>query len=231
MVDLVRFGYFYFPSKYRPPLGHASLDVFLSGPRTDWFFDTQAATFTVTDGDTVWHESIVHPWIKAQRNLQVLFGRFYLIAHNGEMVDGCSLGGSLEIVDHGTYTSCHLASPAPVFDMENASGLIILLEPEIEAEIARLRAEWTGSDAEFDRRLASLEPFTLFVSSLDFLDSYLHSQPQATTDDLVLTERSAVHRAIHTLQDAGEWPKDIPTLRDLIFHPSPPHNTPNSPTH
>jgi hypothetical protein len=219
MVDLVRFGYFFFPSKYRPPLGHESLDVYLSGPRSDWYFDTQAAAFTVTDGDTIWHEKITHPSPQPQRHIRVLFGRFYLIAYNGEIVEGCSLGGDLEIIGHGTHTSCHLTSPAPVFDMENATGLMALLEPEIEAEIARLRAEWTGSDAAFDRRLAALDPFTLFISSLDFIDSYLHSQPQATADDQVMSERSAVRRAIHTLQNAGEWPQSIPTLRDLILHP------------
>lgn len=222
MVDLVRFGYFFFPSKYKPPLGHASLDIYLSSPRSDWYFDTQAASFKVTDGDAVWQESISHPSSQPKRQLRVLFGRFYLVAHNGEMVEGCSLGGDLEIVDHGAYTSAHLTSPAPIFDMENAQGIITILEPEVEAEIARLRAEWTGSDAEFDRRLATLEPFTLFISSLDFIDSYLHSQPQATADDLVLSERNAVHRAIHTLKDAREWPKNIFTLRDLILYPLPP---------
>lgn len=219
MVDLARFGYFYFPSRYQPPLGHASMDVYLSSPRSDWYFDTQFATFTVTDGDAIWQESIHHPWTHSHQHLRVLFGRFYLVAHNGELVEGCTLGGDLEIVDHGEHTSCHLTSPAPIFDMENANGLMVLLEPEIEAELARLRAEWTGSDAEFDRRLANLDPALLFVSSLSFIDSYLHSQPQATADDQVMQERSAVHRAIHTLQDAGEWPSSIPTLRELILHP------------
>lgn len=218
MVDLVHFGYFFFPSTYRPPLGHAAFDVYLSAPRTDWYFDTQAATFTVAGDDAIRHVRIMHPWPQAPQRLRVVFGRFYVIAHNGERVEGCSFGGDLEIVDHGTHTSCHLTSLAPIFDIENPNGLIALLEPEIEAELARLRAEWTGSDAEFDRRLARLDPPMLFVVSLDFIDRYLHSRPQGTEDDQIMDERNAVHRAIHTLKDAGEWPEIVPTLRELVLH-------------
>jgi len=218
MVDLVHFGYFFFPSTYRPPLGHAAFDVYLSSPRTDWYFDTQAATFTITADDAIRHVRIVHPWPQSPQRLRVVFGRFYLIAHNGELVEGCSFGGDLEVVDHGTHTSCHLTSLAPIFDMENPNGLIALLEPEIEAELARLRAEWAGSDAEFDRRLAGIDPATLFASSLDFIDKYLHSLPQATDDDRIMDERNAVHRAIHMLQDAGKWPETVPSLRELILH-------------
>ncbi len=53
MVDLVHFGYFFFPSTYRPPLGHAAFDAYLSSPRTDWYFDTQAATFTVATDEAI----------------------------------------------------------------------------------------------------------------------------------------------------------------------------------
>ena len=219
MVDLVHFGYFFFPSTYRPPLGHAAFDVYLSASRTDWYFDTQAASFTIAADDVIRHVRIVHPWPQSPQRLRAVFGRFYVIAHNGERVEGCSFGGDLEIVDHGTHTSCHLTSLAPVFDMENPNGFIALLEPEIEAELARLRAEWTGSDAEFDRRLASLDPSMLLVVSLDFIDRYLHSQPQGTEDDQIMDERNAVHRAIHTLKDAGAWPENVPTLRELIISP------------
>ncbi len=219
MVDLVHFGYFFFPSTYRPPLGHAAFDAYLSAPRIDWYFDTQAATFVVVTDEAIRQVRIVHPWTQAPQRLRVVFGRFYLVAHNGELVEGCSFGGDLEVVDHGTHTSCHLTSPAPIFDIENPNGFIALLEPEIEAELARLRAEWTGSDAEFDRRLTGIDPATFFVSSLDFIDRYLHALPQATEDDQIMDERNAVHRAIHTLKDAGEWPEKVHTLRELILEP------------
>jgi hypothetical protein len=162
----------------------------------------------------------VHPWPLAPQRLQVVFGRFYLVAHNGELIEGCSLGGTLEIVDHGTHTSCHLTSPAPIFEVDDPNGFINLLESEVEAELARARAEWTGSDAEFDRRVAKMDPMTLFVASLSFLDAYLRSQPNAIANDLVMAERSALHRAIRTVQEAGLWPTSVPGLRDLILNHS-----------
>jgi hypothetical protein len=57
---------------------------------------------------------------------------------------------------------------------------------------------------------------TLFAASLNMLDDYLHNHPQAITPDEVLAERTAVHQAIRTLQDAGQWPKPVPTLRELM---------------
>ena len=92
------------------------------------------------------------------------------------------------------------------------------LEVGVEAELARLRAEWTHGDAAFDRRLASLDPMTLFTASLSLLEDYLHYHPQAVTPDEVLAERTAVHNAIRTLQRAGLWPKTVPTLRELVLH-------------
>lgn len=219
MVDLVHFGYFFFPSTYRPPLGYAGFDAYLSHPRTDWYFDTQAATFAVATEDAIRHVRIAHPWPQSPERLRVVFGRFYILAHNGELVEGCSFGGDLEIVDYGTYTSCHLTSLAPIFDLENPNGFIAILEPEIEAELARLRAEWSGSDTEFDRRLASLDPATFFVASLDFIDKYLHSLRQAADDDQIMDVCNALHRAIHKLKDAGEWPEKVPVLRELILEP------------
>jgi hypothetical protein len=218
MVDLVRFGYFFFPSHYRPPLGYSAFDAYLCEPRTDWYFDTQAATFPVVTDEATRHLRIVHPWPLAPQRLQVVFGRFYLVAHNGELIEGCSLGGTLEIDDHGTHTSCHLTSPAPIFEVDDPNGFINLLESEVEAELARARAEWTGSDAEFDRRVAKMDPMTLFVASLDFLDAYLRSQPNAMANDLVMDERSALHRAIRTVQEAGLWPTFVPSLRELILN-------------
>ena len=46
-----------------------------------------------------------------------------------------------------------------------------------------------------------------------------HALPQATEDDQIMDERNAVHRAIHTLKDAGEWPEKVHTLRELILEP------------
>mgnify|MGYP001400368337 CR=1 FL=1 len=218
MADHQRYGYFLHPSRYAPPLGYSALDVYLARSDPERYFDAAAALFAVTDGERTSQVEIYHPFPQAPQRYQVVFGRFYLLAHNGDMVEGMSLGGVLEVGIQPNHTVCHLSSPAPIFDMEESGGLIATLEVEVEAELARLRAQWHDGDAAFDRRLASLDPMTLFAASLSLLDDYLHNHPQAVTPDEVLTERTAVHQAIRTLQHAGQWPKPTPSLRGLILH-------------
>jgi hypothetical protein len=218
MADHQRYGYYLYPSRYDPPLGYSALDVYLAKSDPERYFDAAAAFFTVTDGERTSQVEIYHPFPQAPQQYQVVFGRYYLLAHNGDMVEGMSLGGVLDVQTHPSHTVCHLSSPAPVFDIEETGGLIASLEVEVEAELARLHAEWRSSDAAFDRRLASLDPMTLFAASLSLLESYLHSHPQAITPDEAVAERTAVHQAIRTLQHAGQWPKPTPSLRELILH-------------
>lgn len=218
MADHRRFGYFLHPSRYDPPLGFSALDVYLAPSDPERFFDAVAALFSVADGERTNQVEIYHPFPQAPQRYQVVFGRYFLLAHNGDMVEGMSLGGLLEVEQHADYTHCHLSSPAPIFDIEESGGLVGTLEVEIEAELARLRAQWTHGDAAFDRRLASLDPMTLFCASLTLLEDYLHYHAQIATPDEVLAERTAVHNAIRTLQRASQWPKTVPTLRDLVLH-------------
>lgn len=218
MTDLVRYGYFMHPSAFTPPLGYASMNVFLAASDAERYFDTEALLLSVSDGDKIRQVQIVHPALPARQSYQVVFGRFYLLAYDGDVVEGMSLGGTLTVEAHDTYTTCQLTSPAPIFDIEENAGLLASLESEVEAELARVRAEWKGSDAAFDRQLASLHPLTLFATSLALLDGYLHKPVQAIVPDEELAERTAVQRAIRTLQKAGQWPQPVPTLRELMGH-------------
>lgn len=216
MPDRVRYGYFMQPSRYDPPLGYSALDVYLARSDPDRYFDTAAALFPVNNGEKTTQVEIVHPFLQAPQRYQSVLGRFYLLAHNGDMAVGMSLGGVLEIEVHDNVTLCHLTSPAPIFDIGESGGLVATLETEVEAELAKLRAEWKGSDAAFDCRLASLDPLNLFTACLNLLDDYLHNHPQAVSPDQVLAERTAVHQAIRTLQRAGQWPVSVPSLRELM---------------
>ncbi len=218
MTDHRRYGYFLLPSSYDPPLGYSGLDVYLTEPDPERYFDAAAALFTVVEEDSTDQIEIMHPFSQVARRYRVGFGRYYLLAHNGDLVEGLCLGGELHVEQHPDYTHCHLSSPAPLFDIEENGGLVADLEVEIEAELARLRAEWPHGDEAFDRRLASLAPMTLLAASLHLLDGYLHHFPQAVAPDEVLSERRAVHRAIRTLQQAGQWLEPAPTLHQLMLH-------------
>jgi hypothetical protein len=216
MADHLRFGYFFHPSHYRPPLGYAALEVYPARSDTGRYFDTAAALFLVNNGEKTTQMEIAHPFPPAPQRYQVVLGRYYLLAHNGDMVEGVTLGGVLEVETYPDYTRCLFTSTAPILEIEESGGLVATLEVEIEAELARLRAEWTGSDSAFDCRLANCAPLALFAASLNLLDDYLDNHPQAITPDQVLAERAAVHQAIRALQGAGQWPQPVPTLRELM---------------
>lgn len=218
MTDRQRYGYYLLPSSYDPPLGFGGLDVYLAEPDPERYFDAATALFTVVEEDYTDQIEIGHPFSQASQRYRVGFGRYYLLAHNGDLVEGLCLGGELHVEQHPNYTHCHLSSPAPLFDIEEDGGLVADLDVEIEAELARLRAEWPHGDDAFDRRLASLDPMTLLAASLNLLEGYLHEHLLAAAPDDVLSERSAVHRAIHTLRRAGQWPEPTPTLRQLMLH-------------
>lgn len=219
MTDYRRYGYYLLPSSYDPPLGYSGLEVYLAEPDPERYFDAAALRFTAVAEDRSDQVEIMHPFAQAQQRYRVGFGRYYLLAHNGDMVEGLCLGGELHVERLPDYTHCRLSSSAPLFDIEEEGGLVAELEVEIEAELARLRVEWTHSDDAFDCRLAGLDPLTLLAASLNLLQAYLHDYPQAAMPDEVLSERAAVHRAIRTLQRAGQWPEPAPTLRQLVLHP------------
>lgn len=217
MSQFERYGYFFHPSKYSPHLGHATVDVFLARCEDDWYFPTQTATFPVVEDEGVGHAHLTDSWTFPRRDYKLAPGLFYIAAWDGDLVEGFSFGGDLTIESADDHVCCQLRSAAPLFDLADTTGLVEILVPEFEAELARLRAEWTGTDGEFDRRVAMTDPIALFVASLCLSNAYVHRLPALDTDDSVVDGRQAVSHAIHILQDAGDWPEQPATLHQLIF--------------
>ncbi|MEZ4769549.1 MAG: hypothetical protein R2844_14105 [Caldilineales bacterium] len=212
-----RFGYFFHASTYTPPLGHASVDVFLADSEDGWFFPTRTATFPVADDDGISHLHVSQTWAFGQQDFRLAPGMFFLVAWDGDLVEGFSFGGDLAIDQQDDHISCHLRSPAPFFDLADTSGLVAILVPEFEAELGRLRAEWQGTDDEFDRRVAAADPLALFVASMRLSNDYTHRLPALNSDEFVLDERHIVSHAVHILMRADEWPDEPATLHQLIF--------------
>lgn len=217
MSQFERFGYFFHPSKYSPHLGHATVDVFLAPGEDGWFFPTRSATFPVADETGISHLLVTHARTPARRDYRLAPGLFFIVAWDGDLVEGFSFGGDLTIESADDHVCCQLRSAAPFFDLADTTGLVEILVPEFEAQLARLRAEWTGTDVEFDLRVAMTDPVALFVASLRLSNDYVHRLPSMDADDTVLDGRQAVSHAIHILQDAGDWPDKPATLHQLIF--------------
>ena len=217
MSQFERFGYYFHPSTYAAHLGHAAVDVFLAPSEDDWYFPTQSAIFPVADDQGIHRLYVSHSWTFSQRNHRLAPGIFFLVAQDGDLIEGFSFGGDLTINSEDDHISCLLNSAAPFFDLSNPTRLAAILIPEFEAQLARLRAEWTDIDAEYDRRVAAADPVSLFIAGLDLSNAYTHRLPASVSDDSVLDEQHAVNHAVHILKSAGDWPEKPPTLRQLIF--------------
>lgn len=217
MTQLERFGYYFHPSTYSPPLGHASVDVFLAASEDGWYFPTKSATFPVADDEGIHHLHVSHSWDFGQRDYKLAPGIFFLAAWDGDLVEGFSFGGDLAVDNEDDHISCRLSSSAPFFDLTDTNGLEGILVPEFEAQLGRLRAEWTDTDAEFDRRVATADPASLFVASLRLSNAYAHRLPAQDSDEFMLDDRQTVSHALHILQNAGQWPEQPATLHQLIL--------------
>lgn len=218
MNDPVRYGYYWSTSPYDPALGHAGIDVYVTeSPQSERFFDARAALFSIYDNNEIRQIGISHPTHVGQRRYQLVFGRFYLVAHDDDVVTGMCFGGELLVENSGDYSHCYVHSSAPLFELDDNDDLFSVLEAEVEVELARLRAQWHGSDEEFEARLAKLDPLTFFVISLDMVHTYLNTPAQEVSGSFKSAQaRVQVHKAIETLQAAGQWPAVVSSLREAM---------------
>jgi hypothetical protein len=120
------------------------------------------------------------------------------------------------------YTWCHFASTAPIFSLEGPlNDPVHLLVPEIEAELARLRATYGADDLKFYRKLGQLDPFETFVAALDFLHSRLDILRQLIPDDQLTQTAIALQTGIEAIMAAGDWPQAVPDFDDLLVNGQP----------
>jgi len=106
-------------------------------------------------------------------------------------------------------------SPVPVLDM--LSTFDQDLATTLDAQLARLRAEWMGTDREFDRRLAQLKPETLFAATLSLEFERLQTSRPPTHKDEIAVWKGKVNNLFKWMKETGKI--QIPTLsiRELMF--------------
>lgn len=223
------FGYLFQPSRYGTPWGHAALDVWLCAESTNGSYGVHAAEFPIFDGEIVRLQSFTHPIPQVRRRLRVSIGRFFLMPYHGTIVQGFSTGGDLEIASHVEYTWCHFTSPAPIFSLEGPlNDPVHLLVPEVEAELARLRATYGADDAKFYRELGRLDPLLTCAAALAFLHARLHILRQLIPDEQLAETSIALHAGIEAIKSAGDWPAEVPDFDALMTNGQPTATVPSA---
>jgi hypothetical protein len=213
-------GYYYYPSKYSPPLGHPRLDIYLFGEPTNRFFDAHKAIFHVAELDGFRELTITHPWedwmgAEVER---ICAGRFQLIDRNEIPHYGFSLGGDLSIQKQEDYTLCSLTSSAPIFNLmeDDNQSVKDLLVNEFEVLFAQRMATWGTDETAFAKRMSEVEPLSLFLATLVKLEKEIEEMPLEVKEHGYQGITHIVNETIHTIKEAGDWPSNIPSISNLI---------------
>ena len=178
-------GYYIHPADQINSDWYWQLDINLCQHPTNEHFDPERIDIWIVEkGGDVTHTSISHPW-RRQIQLRIFPGRVILHDRKGKVVEAYSFGGSLEIASEVTCTRCQLSSPAPIVELVNSLDEETILVAEFEALLACFEAQWTGDKQGFDRKLATIEPFTLFIAGLVAVQERVRRLPHTASQHQV----------------------------------------------
>jgi hypothetical protein len=206
-------GYIFYPGQSY--FGEERFDVVLRREPTNEHFDPEKVHLKVKSHRNVQELDIQHPW-RQQSEQPLCPGHIRIVDRFHKFIDLFSFGGSVQITAVSHKTTCAFTSPAPFLDMTTGHVLCILFANEVDILLAQERARLNlRFPAEFDSKLANIDPFAFYVSCLQalrkkFADNTIYSDPahQHFRHDLNLE--------IARLQNENSWPSSIPPLADLL---------------
>jgi hypothetical protein len=212
-----RTGAYASPSRYQPPIGYGKIDLFLTSTPCRRLFDARSARFQSATNDVLQYFTVsASPMARGVRT--ICAGLFTVYSHRTtQFWEGLSFGGTVTITSQYEYTHVTIDSPAPIFVLLGVADPVQrLLFDELMAHVARHRAERRESDAEFARRLATTDPYVLFLAVLDSFATMVKHGPSAMNGSLHPEVQRAVQRMIDAVKRADGWPAHITTLNELL---------------
>ena len=72
------------------------------------------------------------------------------------------------------------------------------------------------TDAEYARRLASVDPYTLFLASLGTLDELTRHGPPSMSWERHVEVRRTVQRMLDAVRKHDGWPEHLARLEELV---------------
>ena len=166
-------------------VGVTTLEVHVVHLPTERHFDPNRIRFPIaTVFEGIWsleHLTVTHPWQQAT-TYQAAPGRIELRDRKDKVVEAFSFGGQLTVSRQPSFTRCVLHSYAPILELSESihSGPtteVTLFIEELEALLARSRAQWGREAAGYETRLLSIEPQTLFAAGWMGIVRQLHAMP------------------------------------------------------
>lgn len=182
MTDLHRheLGYEFSSSTHSGRPGHSRLDIILRPVPTSNHFDPQQVFFVISDDEKIEHLTITYKGFQLNK-YRVVAGLVRIKDRKGKVMFALTFGGELQIEVEEQKKICTIMSTAPILQFIRPT--VVLFAEEAEIILAERRAEWGNNPHEFETRLATVEPLTLYAACLEYiiekfknfnLEEYMH---------------------------------------------------------
>lgn len=218
-------GYFFWPSRYTPPVGHAGLDVFLTPHPGERLFDTVHMVLQVEESGLA-QNVVVNYATNVPDTMHLVPGQLALHAHGGDSFMVLTFGGQVTFETNATCRTCHVRSTAPVFYAgEEGHALTGLMAAQMAVQMARAEADLRIEESELSGLLSSVEPLRLMAIALNEIQHYVNALPDEIRLERYHNESVALTHVIRVLREAGDWPAHVPSLLDLAHSIANRHET------
>jgi hypothetical protein len=170
-------GYIFYPLAHPGDPGHPQLDIHLPSAPSGRHFDVAAvhfSVFTATD--------LIEPLSVSRHHLgpfegRVCPGRIIIESFTKKTVDAFAFGGKFQVEMQPDLTICAIRSPTPILEIIHEETVSSMLAEEVEILLAGRRAAWAQDPEGLARRLATMDPITLYHACLDELQKKFKQLP------------------------------------------------------
>jgi len=211
--SLPKIGYlFHFP-KLDHPTDKFRLDIYISSEPTNQHFDVLHAFFPIkTQKKSIRQLKVTQPW-HFETDYRVCAGLVVMEDRKGSKEEAFSFGGRLAVENQEWQTVCSLVSPAPIFEINEATPLHILFIEEVEILLAENQVKFQHHE-DYEQQLSQAEPMELYLACLAALTvkfEALHHRTDLQTQLLIY-----LHAQKHRLEAAGIARDPAPRLAEIF---------------
>jgi len=210
-------GYVFSSTFHSHQLHQHKLDITLHGTPTLRHYDPEVVLFRVTP-DTLGNSYIKvrHPW-RGKKKYHVFANTVILRDRVDKVVESFTFGGDLLIESNNEHTRCSLVSTAPILPLLAWSSVEMIFVEEVEILLAKRREVWDEEHKRnsFEKHLAEVDPFILYLSCLENLQNKFNHFPSPVPEEL-LGFTHFLQVEIKKLHTEGLWALYVPKIAEIL---------------
>lgn len=216
-TKLNSFGYDFEPSRYSPNWWYSRLKFLITSQPAGRYFDVKTLQIPTFDGRLYHQTHVTRHELSPDESFQVCLGEMKLESHRGEYLRAFSFGGSLHASVEGGDLVCEITSTAPFIKLQDDPDSIgEVFVDELQDFLAEKEAHLGGHEHELYARLAKIEPYDLFLSSLASLQKRSEGVPVNLRHDQYHKVVAQLHRVTKMVKEKDGWDGRAPTLDELL---------------